>query len=76
MPVFEYTVDGESQSTPEHTLTATQILANAGIDVANHYLVQVEGNHQTSYKDNPGQAIHMHQHAKFISVFKGETTVS
>jgi hypothetical protein len=32
MPTFQYTVDDEPQSTTEHTLTARQILQNAGLD--------------------------------------------
>ena len=38
-PTFDYTVDGEAQSTTEHVLTPTQILQAAGVDPATHYLV-------------------------------------
>jgi hypothetical protein len=76
MPTFNYTVDDEQQSTTAHTLTATQILTNAGIDPTNHYLVQIEGNHRVSYKDEPNKEIHMHEHMTFISISTGPTPVS
>ncbi len=75
-PVFEYTVDDEPQSTSEHVLTPREILRNAGIDPDAHYLVQLVGNTQKSYKDKPEEQIHMHQHMTFISVATGSTPVS
>jgi hypothetical protein len=75
-PVFDYTVDDEPQSTTEHTLTPTEILRNAGIDPATHYLVQIVGHTQKSYKETPSEPIHMHEHMKFVSVFTGSTPVS
>lgn len=76
MPTFDYKVDDEPQSTTSHTLTATQILTNAGIDPTTHYLVLIEGNHKVSYQAKPGEEIHMHEHMKFISVSTGPTPVS
>lgn len=76
MPNFTYTVDGETQTTAAHELTAAQILTNAGIDAATHYLVQIEGNQRVSYEGKPDQTIHMHEHMKFISVSTGPTPVS
>jgi hypothetical protein len=76
MPTFDYTVDDEPQSTTSHTLTATQILVNAAIDPAVHYLVQIEGNKRISYQTDPAQEIHMHEHMKFVSVSTGPTPVS
>ena len=73
---FEYTVDGEEQTTHEHTLTPTQILSNAGIDPASHYLVELRGKHQVSYQGKPNEEIHMHEHQRFISVATGPTPVS
>ena len=73
---FDYTVDDEPQSTSEHTLTPDQILTRAGIDPATHYLVQIIGHTQQSYKDTPNEPIHMHEHMKFVSVFTGGTPVS
>ena len=78
MPTFNYVVDDEQQSTAEHQLTALQILQNAGIDPASHYLVQIEGNSNTkkSYQKNPNEEIQMHQHMKFVSISMEPTTVS
>ncbi len=76
MPVFKYTVDGEPQETSAHELTPNQILANAGIDAASHYLVQIEGNNRISYQTKPNDQIHMHEHVKFVAVSTGPTPVS
>lgn len=75
-PVFDYTVDDETYSTHEHSLTPRQILDKAGLSAETHYLVQIIGHEQKSYKDRPDVEIHMHEHMKFISVFIGETPVS
>ena len=70
-----YTVDDERQETRKKTLTPRQILTHAGIDPAKYYLVQL-GHEQTSYKDHPDEPIHVHEHAKFVSVYMGTTPVS
>ncbi len=54
MPTFQYTFDGKSQSTTEHQLTLNQILANAEIDPATHYLVQIEGRKTIPIKGKEG----------------------
>ncbi len=76
MPTFDYTVDDEPQATAAHELTPTQILTDAHIDPASHYLVQIEGNHRESYEGKPNEVIHMHEHMKFISVSTKPTPVS
>jgi hypothetical protein len=76
MPVFHFTVDGEPQETSAHDLTPTQILTQAGIDVASHYLVEIDGAHRISFQGKPNEEIHMHEHMKFISVSTGPTPVS
>jgi hypothetical protein len=73
-PKFDYTVDGEPQSTPQHVLTPVLIMNNAGVDPASHYLVQIIGQKQESYQANPNQEIHMHEHMKFITVRVGPPT--
>jgi hypothetical protein len=73
---IDYTVDDEPQSTTSKILTPKQILVNAGIDPANHYLVQLQGQHKISYKDNPDEEIKMHEHMRFISISTGPTPVS
>ncbi|MDD5703371.1 MAG: hypothetical protein PHU23_15160 [Dehalococcoidales bacterium] len=76
MPTFHYTVDDEPQTTDLHQMTPVQILTNAGIDPASHYLIQLEGHNKISYKDKPDEIIHMHQHMKFISASMAPTPVS
>ena len=76
MPAFKYTVDDEPQSTSSHTLTVTQILSNAGIDPATHYLVEIRGKDRESFEADPSKEIHMHEHMTFISVSTGPTPVS
>ena len=76
-PAIEYTVDDEPQSTMEQTLTPNQILSNAGLDPAQHYLILVRNPHkQESYQGRGEDAIHMHSQMKFISAFIGSTPVS
>jgi hypothetical protein len=77
--VIHYALDDESQETTEKEMTPRQILLNAKphpIDPATHYLVQLEGHHQVSYKDKPDEPIHMHENMRFISESVGPTPVS
>jgi hypothetical protein len=74
--VIEYTVDDELQKTTEKILTPDKILEKAGIPIADHYLVQIEGQHQESYQGKPNEPIHMHPKMKFVSVSKVPTPVS
>ncbi len=76
MPQFDYTVDDEPETTSSHDLTPKQILSNAGIDPATHYLVQIEGDHRVSYQNDPDKLIHMHEHMKFVSISTAPTPVS
>lgn len=71
-----YKVDGEPQSTNENQLTANQILSNAGLDPANHYLVEIKGKHQESYEGKGNQEIHLHNNMVFVSTYVGPTPVS
>ncbi len=74
--VIDYTVNDEPQSTTQKELTPVQIMENAGIDPARNYLIQIEGNHQESYKETPDKTIHMHEKMKFITNFIGPKPVS
>ena len=77
--VIHYTLDDEPQETTENLLTPRQILDRARparIDPNTHYLVQIEGQHQVSYKDKPDEAIHMHEKMRFVSISTGPTPVS
>jgi hypothetical protein len=77
--VIHFTMDDETQETTEMVLTPRQIMENAKpapIDPSTHYLVQIEGQHQVSYKDKPDEPIHMHEKMRFVSVSTGPTPVS
>lgn len=75
MPTFDYTVDTKPQSTTEHELTPSQILANAGIDSATNYLVEIIGREKKSFQGS-NVPIHMHEHMTFMSVSTNPTPVS
>ena len=73
---FRFTVDGESLTTMSRELTPIEILDLAGVDPKTHYLVEIEGHRQISYKDDPEKGIHMRDGLDFISVSTGPTPVS
>ena len=77
-PPIPYSVDDDedNQTTTEEYLTPTQILTNFGLDATQHYLKELQGNHQISFEGKPDEPIHMHPHLKFISIFTGSTPVS
>lgn len=74
--VIHYTLDGEPQETTERVLTPQQIMSSAGVNPDEHYLVEVQGRHQVSYKDRAGEPIHLHEHQVFVTVFTGSVPVS
>jgi hypothetical protein len=74
---IEFTIDGETYSTTEKTLTARQILVDhAGLDPTTHYLILLHGREQVSYETRPDEPIHMHEHQQFISAASVPTPVS
>ena len=76
MNTIDFKVDSEELRTTDKELTPVQIMQLAKIDPNTHYLIQLEGNHQVSYKDKPNIPIHMHEHQVFITAPTGPTTVS
>ena len=66
--LIHYTVDGETQSTTDETLTPREILEDAGIDPTTHFLARVEDGRWRSFRDNPDEPIHMDEHMTFISM--------
>jgi hypothetical protein len=73
--VWLYLVDTDRQvSTVDH-LTVREILVNAGIDPADHYLLELRGKEQIEYKDLD-QVLTLHEAEQFISVYHGPTPVS
>lgn len=73
---IEFTVDGEPVVTASPDLSPIQIMELAEVDPSEHYLVQLDGRNRTSYEEHPDTPIHVHQHAKFITVSTGPTPVS
>ena len=73
-----YTVDEESYTTTDRTLTAREILTIAGGDVDTHYLVELRGNsgERTSYQGRLDESIPMHPNMRFLALSTGATTVS
>lgn len=76
MPEFDYSVDDEKFETEKHKLTPREILTNAGYDASAFYLIQIEGDHDISYKDKLDDEIELHNHMKFITAKLGPTPVS
>lgn len=74
--VIEYEVSDEKQTTEEHTLTPRTILGNAGFDPETHYLMAMRGHEKESFKDHPGDPIHVHPHMKFLAISCAPTPVS
>lgn len=74
--VIHYSVGDEPQTTTERTLTAHQIMANAGINPDENYLVEILGRERKSFKDTPNDPIHMHEGQRFVVVFVGPVPVS
>jgi len=66
--LIHYTVDGEIQSTTDETLTPREILEDAGLDPATHYLARVVDRGWHSYKDTPDEPIVMDEDMQFASV--------
>jgi hypothetical protein len=69
-----YYVNGESESTTQHTLTVRAILTNAGFTPAENYrLVRDTGNHTYTNLD---EEVHLHEGEKFTALFQGPTPTS
>lgn len=71
-----YFLDDDPKTTNEKTLTANQILRDAGMDPTINYLKWITGEAQHSYKDRGEEPIHIHEGMKFISIHNGPMTVS
>jgi len=66
--LIHYTVDGNIQSTTDETLTPREILEDAGLDPATHYLARVIDGRRHSYKDTPDEPLVMDEHMQFVTV--------
>lgn len=70
------TVDDEPLTITEPELSPNAILRLAGVDPGSHYLVKIEGGHQTSYQDRGDEPIPVHEREVFVSVSTEPTPVS
>lgn len=73
---FTVSVDDEPYPVTEKIMTANAILGLVPYDIAQHYLVELKGNHQESYQGKGEEPIHLHEGSKFLSVFTGPTPVA
>jgi hypothetical protein len=74
--VIHFEVDGEELETSDRELTPVEIMNLAGIDPANHYLSEIRGHEQISFKDAPNVQIKMHNGIKFVTASTGPTPTS
>jgi hypothetical protein len=77
-PSKEVTIelDSEPLTLPKADLTPNEILSEAGLDPATHYLVLVHGRQQDSFQGKGDELIHVHNKETFISLSTGPTTTS
>jgi hypothetical protein len=69
-------IDDEKYNTSAEFLTPNQIMQLANIDKTDHYLKQIIGTEQISYKDKPEEKIKIVSGMKFVSIYVGPVTVS
>lgn len=74
--VITFTVDGEPVETTERELTAVEIMQLASVDPETHYLKEIRGQRQISYKDRPNEPIRIRQNQRFITNSLEPTPVS
>jgi hypothetical protein len=72
---IEYTVDGEPQFTEKPDLAVREILVKAGVDPADHYLVELKEPKPIEYRDLD-QMLHLHENERFVTVHHGPAPVS
>jgi hypothetical protein len=74
---IDITIDGSPYTVTSREMTARELLALAGKDAEEFYLVEIKGKKErVSYKDNPDAEIKLHEQSKFITVSTGDTPVS
>lgn len=69
-------VDDEPIQTAEKEATAKHIIELAKLDPTKHYLIEITGQAQHSFKDTPDAVIHLHPKQRFVTRFCGPVTVS
>ena len=73
----EITLDDEPYTAPDHKMAVRDIIALAGNNADDHYLVELIGKRQQkSYKGKPDEIIELHKGSAFMTVPTGGTEVS
>ncbi len=74
---IHFTIDGDKYVSDDNKVTPRELLVSfAEVDPEQVYLVELEGSHQHSYKDELDKQITLHEKAEFITVSLGPTPVS
>lgn len=70
------TIDGEEFDVEGREHTARELLQIAGLDPTTTYLIQLKGDDQISYRDNPDEPIKLHNNMQFVSADTGSAPVA
>ena len=76
MVTFNYKVDDEVYKTDKKEMTPNEILINAKFNPSQVYLIELEGEKETSFRDDPNKILHMHEGMEFITANRGPLPVS
>ncbi|MFG1926855.1 hypothetical protein [Cryptosporangium sp. NPDC048952] len=71
-----FKVDDERVTTRDDRMTPNEILTLVHLDPASHYLVELKGREQVSYRNHGNDEIRVHDGSVFVSVSTGPTPVS
>jgi hypothetical protein len=72
----EIEINSKPFTAPDHKMTAREIIVLSGDDPAAHYLKEIKGKDQISYKDKPDEEITLNKNSRFITVYTGDAQVS
>lgn len=74
---IHFTIDGDRYVSNHNKVTPRELLVSfAKVDAEQVYLVELEGSHQHSFKDELDKQITLHEKVEFITVSLGPTPVS
>ena len=73
MVIFKYKVDDEVYTTDRKEMTPNDILVNAKFNPSQVYLIELEGEKETSFKDDPNKILHMHWSGNWNAQFHSVT---
>ena len=70
------TIDGEEFEVEGREHSARELLQLADLDPATTYLIELRGNQQIPYRDNPDEPIKLHNKMRFVSADIGSAPVA